>query len=83
MFAGALDIMRFNQWSAGSGSVVSWHASNASRLKAKEAPVNQVPPSYMQAQHLRGFYEHAERGTDYSRVVAVSWDSRARATSGP
>ena len=74
MFAGALDIMRFDQWSADGGSVVTWHASSASRMKAKEAPVNPVPPSYMQAQHLRGFYEHAERGADYSRVVAVSWD---------
>ena len=33
-----------------------------------------VPASYMQAQHIRGFHEFAERGLDYSRLVTVSWD---------
>ena len=39
-----------------------------------EAPVSTVPASYMQAQHIRGFHEFAERGLDYSRLVTVSWD---------
>ena len=39
-----------------------------------EAPVSTVPASYMQAQHIRGFHEFADRGLDYSRLVIVSWD---------
>ena len=65
---------RVENWEPGSGSVVSWHASPASRAKALQAPVSPVPIGYMQAGHLRGFCEFAERGFDYSRVVMGSWD---------
>src|SRR6201999_3899173 len=56
------------------GSVVSRHASPASRAKALQAPVSTVPIGYMQAGHLRGYVEFAAKGFDYSRVVMGSWD---------
>ncbi|MFG1930759.1 condensation domain-containing protein [Mycobacterium sp. NPDC048908] len=69
---------RLEDWDPGSGSVVSWHGSAASREKARSAPVSPVPIGYMQAGHLRGFCEFAERGVDYSRVVMGSWDVPGR-----
>ena len=74
MFVGALEIVKLEKWQPGTGSVVSWHASPSSKAKAMAAPVSTVPASYMQAQHIRGFHEFAERGLEYSRLVAVSWD---------
>ncbi|MET0455204.1 MAG: condensation domain-containing protein [Mycobacterium sp.] len=74
MLAGLLDIVRIDEWDPGTGSVTSWHGSPASRAKAMAAPVSTVPASYMQAQHIRGFHEFAERGLDYSRMISVSWD---------
>jgi hypothetical protein len=74
VLAGLFEIVRIDEWDPGTGSVVSWHGSPASRAKAIEAPVSTVPASYMQAQHIRGFHEFAERGLDYSRLVIVSWD---------
>ena len=65
---------RLQSWDPGAGSVVSWHASPASRAKAQQAPVSPVPIGYMQAGHLRGYVEFAEQGFDYSRVVMGSWD---------
>ena len=69
---------RVQSWESGSGSVVSWHASTASRAKALQAPVSPVPIGYMQAAHLRGFCEYAERGLDYARVVMGSWEVPGR-----
>jgi hypothetical protein len=69
-----LEIVRIDEWDPGNGAVTSWHASPASRAKAMAAPVSTVPASYMQAQHIRGFHEFAERGLDYSRMISVSWD---------
>ena len=74
MFIGSLEISRIDEWVPGAGSVVSWHASPASLAKAEQAPVSPVPPSYMQAQHIRGFCEFAARGLDYSRLIIGSWD---------
>jgi hypothetical protein len=78
VFVGALEMVRLDEWEPGAGSVVSWHGSPASRAKAMAAPVSTVPASYMQAQHIRGFHEFAERGLDYSRLVTVSWDEQGQ-----
>lgn len=67
-----------DDWETGSGKVTSWHASPASREKAKQAPVSPVPIGYMQAGHLRGHVEYASKGFDYSRVVMGSWDAPGR-----
>ena len=57
---------------------MSWHPSPASLEKARQAPVSEVPASYMQAQHLRGFCEFGARGLDWqigaARAFARNWE---------
>ena len=65
-------------WAPGPGTVVSWHPSPAALEKARQAPVSAVPPSYMQAGHLRGFSEYAAQGLDYSRLFIGSCDVAGR-----
>ena len=72
MFVGPVEVGTIFDWNHGEGSVVSWHPSPASRAKALEAPISAVPPSYMQAQHLRGFCEQAALGLEYSRLMIAS-----------
>ena len=84
MFIGAgsaktgLEVGIVYDWRPGSGSVVSWHPSPTSLEKARKAPISAVPVSSMQAAHLRGFCEFADRGLDYSRLVMGSWDIPGR-----
>ena len=80
MFAdtGSMRVGTISDWEPGPGSVVSWHASPASCLKARQAPVSAVPATYMQAQHLRGCFEFAARGLDYSRLCICSIDVPGR-----
>jgi mycolipenoyl-CoA---2-(long-chain-fatty acyl)-trehalose mycolipenoyltransferase / long-chain-acyl-CoA---trehalose acyltransferase len=75
LFIGPLAIGTIDEWMPGPGSVVSWHASSAARVKAERAPISAVPAGYMQAQHLRGFSEYAARGLDYSRLFIVTSDA--------
>ncbi|MEI7714493.1 MAG: condensation domain-containing protein [Mycobacterium sp.] len=72
MLVGPLDVSTVNEWALAPGALVSWHASPASLAKAAEAPVSIVPPSYVQARHLRGFREQAARGFDHSRLLIAS-----------
>lgn len=54
------------------GAVTSWHPTPASAEKARHAPVSSVPVSYMQAQHLRGYYHQSTSGLDYSRQIIAT-----------
>jgi hypothetical protein len=63
-----------HDWDPGPGSVVAWQPTQGSIANARRAPINPVPPSSMQAGHLRGFVEFRERGLDYSRAIIGSWD---------
>lgn len=63
-----------HDWEPGPGTIVTWQPTPASRAKAMKAPVVDVPPSSMQAGHLRGYVDYAERGLDYSRLVMGSWE---------
>lgn len=76
--AGALEVATMPDWDPGTDPVVTWGPSPASLAKAQQAPVSDVPISYIQAQHLRGLHEFADRGLDYSRLVAGSWDIPGR-----
>jgi hypothetical protein len=67
-----------HDWEPDPGSVVSWQPSPASLAKARQAPISPVPIAYMQAGHLRGHCEFADRGLDYSRIVMGSWDVPGR-----
>jgi mycolipenoyl-CoA---2-(long-chain-fatty acyl)-trehalose mycolipenoyltransferase / long-chain-acyl-CoA---trehalose acyltransferase len=65
-------------WYLGAGSVVTWEPTPGCIAKARQAPVSPVPPSSMQAGHIRGFVEFGERGLDYSRAIMGSWDVPGR-----
>ena len=78
MLVGPLDVSTVNEWEPVPGALVSWHASAASLDKARQAPVSDVPPSYVQARHLRSFVEQAARGLDHSRLLIASGEVPGR-----
>lgn len=65
-------------WNPEPGPVITWEPTPGCAAKARQAPVSPVPPSSMQAGHLRGFVEFRERGLDYSRAVMGSWEVPGR-----
>ena len=67
-------IKAIHDWTGTAGNVVSWHPSPASRTKVAGAPISDVPPSYQQAQHIRGFRTHLRAGTDMARLNIPAWD---------
>jgi 2-O-sulfo trehalose long-chain-acyltransferase len=67
-----------HDWEPGPGSVVCWHASPATCLKARQAPTSAVPPSYQQTQHLRRYCDHAARGLEMSRQLIFTWEVAGR-----
>ncbi|WP_029107613.1 condensation domain-containing protein [Mycobacterium sp. URHD0025] len=71
-------IATIDEWEPARGSVVCWHASPGACEKARQAPVNPVPPSYQQTQHLRRFADHAARGLDMSRLMIFTWDVQGK-----
>ncbi|WP_275578938.1 condensation domain-containing protein [Mycobacterium riyadhense] len=72
MRIGKITIGSIDEWTLSPGVVTSWHPTNAAREKARQAPVSFVPISYMQAQHLRGYYERTTSGLDYSREIIAT-----------
>jgi 2'-acyl-2-O-sulfo-trehalose (hydroxy)phthioceranyltransferase len=73
-----LDVSTIDEWALASGTLISWHPSPSSRAKALEAPVSAVPPSYVQARHLRSFCEQGARGLDHSRLLVASVEVSGR-----
>jgi len=67
-----------HDWAPDSGSVVSWNPSPAALAKALQAPTSAVPASYMQAEHIRTYCEHAARGLDMARLCIFCWDIPGR-----
>jgi mycolipenoyl-CoA---2-(long-chain-fatty acyl)-trehalose mycolipenoyltransferase / long-chain-acyl-CoA---trehalose acyltransferase len=67
-------IKAIHDWIGTSGSVISWHPSPASQGKVRKAPVSDVPVSYQQAQHIRGYRTHLSNGTDMARLNVPAWD---------
>lgn len=78
MRVGPLAVGTLADWEPTTGSVVSWEPSPASLAAAAKAPSSDVPVSYMQAQHIRGFYDQRAEGLDYSRLMIVSCDAPGR-----
>ncbi|QUR69520.1 condensation domain-containing protein [Mycobacterium spongiae] len=72
MRIGKVTIGSIAQWTLSPGLVTSWHPTTASCEKARQAPVSSVPVSYMQTQHLRGYYERTAAGLDYSRQIIAT-----------
>ena len=71
-------IKAIHDWIGASGDVVSWHPSPASRAKVLKAPVSAVPPSYQQAQHIRGYLDHISKGSDMARLNIPAWDMQGQ-----
>jgi mycolipenoyl-CoA---2-(long-chain-fatty acyl)-trehalose mycolipenoyltransferase / long-chain-acyl-CoA---trehalose acyltransferase len=71
---GPIAIGTLLEWEPRTGKTVSWQPAAATREKASHAPVSQVPVSYMQAQHIRGYVDQKAKGLDYSRPMIVSSD---------
>src|SRR5690349_17032400 len=69
---GKITIGTIEDWSPKPGVVTSWHPTKTAREKALEAPVSTVPVSYMQSQHIRGVYNQAAAGLDYSRQIIAT-----------
>ncbi|MGB3481280.1 MAG: condensation domain-containing protein [Mycobacterium sp.] len=67
-------IRAIHDWMGEPGAVVSWHPSPASLAKVKGAPVSDVPVSYQQAQHIRGYLSHVAEGTEMARLNIPAWD---------
>lgn len=78
MRIGALNVSTVNEWQPRPGALFSWGPSPSSRAKALQAPVSAVPPSYVQARHLRSLREQADRGLDHSRLLIASVEVSGR-----
>jgi mycolipenoyl-CoA---2-(long-chain-fatty acyl)-trehalose mycolipenoyltransferase / long-chain-acyl-CoA---trehalose acyltransferase len=65
-------------WVPDRGTVVSWGPSEAALAKARQAPVGDVPASYMQTEHLRTFSSYADQGLDMARLCIAVWDIPGR-----
>jgi mycolipenoyl-CoA---2-(long-chain-fatty acyl)-trehalose mycolipenoyltransferase / long-chain-acyl-CoA---trehalose acyltransferase len=63
-----------HDWAPTPGAVVTWEASPGARAKAENAPISDVPVSFQQSQHLRGFAAHAAKGRDMARLCIGAWD---------
>lgn len=74
MRIGKIAIGSLWDWTPSPGVVVSWHPTAAAAEKLRRAPASSVPPSYMQAQHLRNFHERTAAGLDFSRQIIATCD---------
>jgi mycolipenoyl-CoA---2-(long-chain-fatty acyl)-trehalose mycolipenoyltransferase / long-chain-acyl-CoA---trehalose acyltransferase len=75
---GKVEIGPIHDWMPGPGSIVSWHPSAAAIAKARQAPMSDVPASYMQTEHLRSFRAYAAQGFDMARLCITAWDIPGR-----
>ncbi|MBF9326395.1 condensation domain-containing protein [Mycobacteroides chelonae] len=78
MRGGPVTVSLTDKWEPSAGSVITWQPSPASYAKALEAPVSEVPPSFMQVQHLRTYLQQAAKGLDFSRVLVFTLDMPGR-----
>ncbi|WP_204803189.1 condensation domain-containing protein [Mycobacterium riyadhense] len=71
---GHLGLGTVSDWVPAPGSAWLWRASPRSLQKARQAPTSTVPPSYIQARHLRSFCEQQLRGREMSRLLVIAFD---------
>ena len=72
MHIGKITIGTIDDWAPSAGTLISWHPTSAAAEKARQAPVSEVPVSFMQGQHIRGVYEQGAAGLDYSRQIIAT-----------
>lgn len=63
-----------HEWVDTPGVVTTWEPSSATLAKVAAAPVNPVPVSYQQAQHLHAYRDHAAHGRNMARLNIPSWN---------
>jgi mycolipenoyl-CoA---2-(long-chain-fatty acyl)-trehalose mycolipenoyltransferase / long-chain-acyl-CoA---trehalose acyltransferase len=63
-----------DEWVDTPGVVTSWEPTAATSAKVAAAPVNPVPVSYQQAQHLHAYRDHAAHGRNMARLNIPSWN---------
>jgi hypothetical protein len=67
-------IKAIHDWMGEPGVLISWHPSPATLAKIRDAPVSDIPVSYQQDQHIRGYRNHVAQGTDMARLNIPAWD---------
>lgn len=78
MRVGPLALGTLSDWEPEPGPTVVWQPSAAALAVAQRAPINAVPASYMQEQHIRGYIDQTAVGLDYSRLMVLSCDMAGR-----
>lgn len=63
-----------HDWRPEPGSVVSWSASAETLRRVADATLSPVSPSYQQAQHVRSYRDHEQRGREFARLGIGAWD---------
>ncbi|VAZ83633.1 SL659 acyltransferase papA1 [Mycobacterium persicum] len=71
---GNLGLDNVRNWLPEPGVVWLWQPSPATVANARDAPISAVPPSYIQARHLRRFAEQTAKGLDMSRLLVIAFD---------
>lgn len=61
-------------WNPGQGPVTTWTASPRTRTAMRLAPVDPLPPSAQQAQHLWMAHYGAAAGREMPRLMVTAWD---------
>lgn len=74
MLVGPAEVATVAEWMPCEGKLVSWGPTATTRAKVREAPISAVPPSYIQARHLRNFTDQATLGRDHSRLFIATCD---------
>lgn len=72
MLLGPVEIATIDEWTPPPGALVTWQPSAATLDKARQAPPNAVPASYIQTRHLRSFVDQGARGIDHSRLFIAA-----------
>lgn len=75
---GKVEAATIQDWWVEPGKLIAWQPSLATLARASEAPTSTVPPSYMQAAHIRNYRAYADQGLEMSRLVLCGWQVPGR-----
>lgn len=67
-----------HDWVDAPGAVTSWAPSPGCLAKLTQAPVNDVPASYQQEQHVRTYRSHSANGLEMARLLIPAWNIPGR-----
>lgn len=61
-------------WTPGRGIVTEWRASPSSRELAAAAPIDPLPPTFQQKQHLRSAHNARKLQRESARLILTAWN---------